>query len=256
LEVLGVIKPTLGAKKNNFIPYNTHLQKILLFSIAQDSSIGYDCLMEMLHSFVDFFVHLDRHMSSISAHYGGWTYLILFVIIFCETGLVVTPFLPGDSLLFVLGAMAALGDLQLAALILLLSVAAISGNMLNYAIGVFLSNKVLSGQAIPWVKQAYIKRTHEFFEKYGAKTIILTRFVPIIRTFAPFMAGVGSMPYRQFTIYNIIGGTGWVLVGILSGFFFGNLDFVRQHFSMVILAIVFISLIPAFLEFLKHRKSS
>src|SRR5271167_971833 len=125
------------------------------------------CAMEMLHQFIDFFLHLDRHMSSISAHYGAWTYLIVFVIIFCETGLVVTPFLPGDSLLFVLGAMAALGDLQLGLLILLLSVAAIGGNMLNYTIGVFLSNKVINHRAIPFVKQAYIKRTHEFFEKYG-----------------------------------------------------------------------------------------
>jgi len=195
-------------------------------------------------------------VSSISAHYGAWTYLILFVIIFCETGLVVTPFLPGDSLLFVLGAMAAVGDLQLTALILGLSLAAIGGNMLNYMIGVFLSNRVMNDQAIPFVKQAHIRRTHEFFERYGAKTIVITRFVPILRTFAPFMAGVGGMPYGQFTIYNIVGGTAWVLVGILSGFFFGTLPFVRKNFSLVILAIVFISLIPAGMEFIKHKKSS
>ncbi len=211
--------------------------------------------MEILHHFLDFFIHLDHHMASISAHYGAWTYLILFVIIFCETGLVVTPFLPGDSLLFVLGAMSAVGDLQLTTLILLLSLAAISGNMLNYSIGVFLSNRVINNQAIPFVKQSYIKRTHEFFEKYGAKTIVLTRFVPIIRTFAPFMAGVGSMPYVQFTIYNIVGGTAWVLVGTLCGFFFGNLPFVQKNFSLVILVIVFISLIPAVLGYLKHRRS-
>jgi len=211
--------------------------------------------LEILHHFLDFFIHLDHHMASISAHYGAWTYLILFVIIFCETGLVVTPFLPGDSLLFVLGAMSAVGDLQLTTLILLLSLAAISGNMLNYSIGVFLSNRVINNQAIPFVKQSYIKRTHEFFEKYGAKTIVLTRFVPIIRTFAPFMAGVGSMPYVQFTIYNIVGGTAWVLVGTLCGFFFGNLPFVQKNFSLVILVIVFISLIPAVLGYLKHRRS-
>jgi membrane-associated protein len=212
--------------------------------------------MEILHHFVDFFIHLDHHIAVISAHYGAWTYLILFLIIFCETGLVVTPFLPGDSLLFVLGAMAAVGDLQLAALIVFLSVAAIGGNMLNYTIGVFLSDRVLSHQSIPFIKQAYITRTHEFFEKYGAKTIIITRFVPIIRTFAPFLAGVGSMPYSKFTVYNIIGGTGWVLVGTLSGYFFGNLPFVRRNFSLVLLAIVVISLIPAVLEYLKHRKQS
>ena len=194
---------------------------------------------------------MENFVSSICAHYGAWTYLILFAIIFCETGLVVTPFLPGDSLLFVLGAMAAVGNLPLIPLVLVLSLAAIGGNMLNYTIGVFLSNRVMNHQAIPFVKQAYIQRTHEFFERYGTKTIVITRFVPILRTFAPFMAGVGSMPYGKFTIYNIVGGTAWVLVGILSGFFFGNLPFARKNFSWVILAIVFISLIPAALEYLK-----
>ena len=212
--------------------------------------------MEIIHSFVDFFVHLDHHIASISAQYGVWTYLIVFAIIFCETGLVIIPFLPGDSLLFVLGAMAAVGDMQLVTLILILSFAAISGNMLNYSIGSLLSSRVLKGQPIPFVKQAYITRTHEFFVQYGAKTIIITRFVPILRSFAPFMAGVGSMPYGKFTVYNVVGGTAWVLIGILSGFFFGNLPFVRDHFSMVILAIVFISLIPAVLEYLKARRHS
>ena len=212
--------------------------------------------MEILHQLMDFFVHLDRHVASLSSHYGAWTYLILFVIIFCETGLVVTPFLPGDSLLFVLGAMAAVGDLQLTVLILGLSLAAISGNMLNYTIGTFLSNRVLNNQAIPFIKQAHIKRTHKFFEKYGAKTIIITRFIPILRTFAPFMAGVGGMPYVRFTIYNMIGGIAWVLVGTLSGFYFGNLPFVRQNFSLVVLAIVVISLIPAAIEFIRHKNTS
>ncbi len=169
-------------------------------------SFSYDYPMEILHPGVDFIVHLDRHILSISAHYGAWTYLILFVIIFCETGRVVTPFLPGDSLLFVLGALAAVGDMQLTILIIGLSLAAISGNIVNYTVGVYLSNKVINNHAIPFVKQSYIKRTHDFFEKYGAKTIILTRFVPIIRTFAPFLAGVGKMPYIKFTIYNIVGG--------------------------------------------------
>lgn len=211
--------------------------------------------MEFIHHCLDFFIHLDHHMASISAHYGALTYLILFLIIFCETGLVVTPFLPGDSLLFVLGAMAALGDLQLPALIVILSIAAISGNMLNYSIGLFLSKQVINKQAIPFVKQAYIDRTHEYFEKYGAKTIIITRFIPLIRTFAPFMAGVGSMPYGRFITYNIVGGTAWVLVGIFSGYFFGNLPFVQKNFSLVILGIVVISLIPAVIEYLKHKKS-
>jgi len=211
--------------------------------------------MEFIHHLIDLFMHLDRHMASVTAHYGAWTYGIVFVIIFCETGLVVTPFLPGDSLLFVLGALAAAGDLQLGLLLVLLSIAAIGGNMLNYTIGVFLSSRVLAHQDIPFVKKSYIDRTHEFFEEYGAKTIIITRFVPIIRTFAPFMAGVGNMPYGKFTIYNFIGGAAWVLVGVLSGFFFGHLPFVQKNFSLVILAIVFISLIPAVLEYLKHQKS-
>jgi membrane-associated protein len=198
---------------------------------------------------------MENFVSSICTHYGIWAYLILFIIIFCETGLVVTPFLPGDSLLFVLGAMAAVGDLQLPVLILCLSLAAISGNMLNYTIGVSLSSRVMNNQAIPFVKQAYIKRTNEFFMRYGAKTIVITRFVPILRTVAPFMAGVGGMPYGKFTIYNIVGGTAWVLVGLLSGFFFGNLPFARHHFSSVILVIVFISLIPAALEYLKLLRS-
>ena len=198
---------------------------------------------------------MENFVSSICAHYGAWAYLAMFAIIFCETGLVVTPFLPGDSLLFVLGTMAALGDLQLAALILTLSIAAISGNMLNYSIGLFLSKQVINKQAIPFVKQAYIDRTHEYFEKYGAKTIIITRFIPLIRTFAPFMAGVGSMPYGRFITYNIVGGTAWVLVGIFSGYFFGNLPFVQKNFSLVILGIVVISLIPAVIEYLKHKKS-
>jgi membrane-associated protein len=209
--------------------------------------------MEILHQGADFFIHLDRHISSVAAQWGPWTYLIMYAIIFCETGLVVTPFLPGDSLLFVLGAMASKGDLQLTVLLLSLSVAAIGGNMLNYSIGVLLSNRVINNHAIPFVKQAYIKRTHDFFDKFGAKTIIISRFVPIIRSFAPFLAGVGGMSYARFSIYNIAGGTAWVMVGVLSGFFFGNLPFVRKNFSLVILAIVIISLIPAVLEYLKHK---
>ncbi|MBF0511196.1 MAG: DedA family protein [Candidatus Omnitrophica bacterium] len=210
--------------------------------------------MSVLHHYIDFFLHLDKSMASLTGHFGPWIYVLLFMIIFCETGLVVTPFLPGDSLLFVLGAMSAQGDLKLILLLVLLSLAAISGNMLNYTIGVLLSEKILNNQKIPFIKQAYIERTHQFFEKYGAKTIVITRFVPVIRTFAPFMAGVGSMPYVKFSVYNVIGGVSWVLIGVLSGFYFGNLPWVRHNFSLVILAIVIISLIPAVIEFIKHRK--
>lgn len=209
--------------------------------------------MEFLHSAVDFFLHLDHHMASIVAAYGLWTYALLFMIIFAETGFVVTPFLPGDSLLFVLGALAAQGSLNLLLVIGLLSAAAILGNMANYAIGRLLAQRILNNQAIPFVKQEHINRTQEFYATYGAKTIIITRFVPIIRTFAPFLAGVGYMPYPKFTAYNVAGGLLWVLIGTLSGFFFGNLPFVQKNFSLVILAIVVISLIPAALEFFKIR---
>jgi len=210
--------------------------------------------MEIFKEFLNNFLHLDHTISMVTAHWGGWTYALVFIIIFCETGLVVTPFLPGDSLLFVLGALAAGGALNLTLLIIVLSAAAVGGNIANYSIGVLLAQRVVNRQHIPFVKQAYIQRTHEFFEKYGAKTIVITRFVPIIRTFAPFLAGVGSMPYGKFTTYNTVGGVLWVLVGVLSGYFFGNLPFVRHNFSLVILAIVVISLIPAALEFLKHKR--
>ncbi len=209
--------------------------------------------MEIIKDFINTFLHLDQSISIVTAHWGAWTYVLVFVIIFSETGLVVTPFLPGDSLLFVLGALAADGNLHLMLLILVLSAAAVSGNMVNYTIGGLLAERVINRQHIPFVKQVYIQRTHTFFEKYGAKTIVITRFVPIIRTFAPFLAGVGSMPYGKFTTYNTIGGVLWVLVGTLSGYFFGNLPFVRQNFSLVILAIVVISLIPAACELLKHK---
>jgi len=212
--------------------------------------------VDFIKNFVHGLLHLDHSISALSAQWGPWTYVILFIIIFSETGLVIAPFLPGDSLLFVLGALSADGNLQLITVILVLSAAAIFGNMLNYIIGARLAQQVLLRRHIPFVKQAYIDRTHLFFERYGAKTIIITRFIPIIRTFAPFLAGVGSMPYGKFTTYNAVGGTLWVLVGTLSGYFFGHLEFVRHHFSFVILAIVIISLVPVVIEFLKHKYSS
>lgn len=210
--------------------------------------------MEAIKSFIDLFVHLDHNVAQLAVHYGQWIYAIVFFIIFAETGFVITPFLPGDSLLFVLGALAAQESLNLGLLLVLLSVAAISGNMVNYSVGRFLSAKVLGDSHIPFIKKKYLARTHTFYEKYGAKTIIITRFVPIVRTFAPFLAGVGSMSYKKFTLYNIAGGLLWVAVGVMSGFFFGNLPFVSEHFSLVVLVIVVLSLVPAVLEFLKHRK--
>ena len=211
--------------------------------------------MELIKSFIDIFVHLDHHVAELAVHYGVWIYGILFAIIFSETGFVVTPFLPGDSLLFVLGALAAKGSLRLDVLLLLLSSAAILGNMVNYSIGRLLAAKILNNERVPFIKQEYITRTQDFYVKYGAKTIILTRFVPIIRTFAPLLAGVGGMSYRTFTTYNIAGGLLWVLVGLFAGYFFGNLRFVSEHFSLVVLGIVVISLIPALLEYFNHRSA-
>lgn len=210
--------------------------------------------MEIIKSFVDLFLHLDSHMAQMVAQYGQWIYAIVFAVVFCETGLVITPFLPGDSLLFVLGALAAQGSLELKFLIPLLIVAAIAGDALNYQIGRRLASSVLENKKLPFIKKEYLDRTREYFEKYGTKTIIIARFIPIVRTFAPFMAGVGKMPYTTFTLFNVAGGIFWVLAGVFAGFFFGNLPFVSEHFSLVVLAIVAISLIPAVLEFMKHRK--
>ena len=209
--------------------------------------------MEFINQCISLFLHLDTHLSAVIASFGMWTYALLFLIIFCETGLVVTPFLPGDSLLFALGALAAQNTLNLPVLLILLSVAAILGNMLNYSVGHFLGPKVLGRKKLKFIKQEYLNRTHQFFEKYGGKTIILTRFVPIIRTFAPFLAGVGLMPYLKFLAYNVIGGTLWVVSFLLLGYFFGNLAVVQKNFSLVILAIIVISMIPAAVEFLRAR---
>ncbi len=212
--------------------------------------------MEILHTFIDLFLHIDHHIAALINNYGTITYIILFAIIFCETGLVILPFLPGDSLLFILGAFAAKGDLNLSLLLVLLSVAAILGNIVNYAVGRVLAQRILNQQAIPFIKKKHLEQTASFYAKHGAKTIIITRFVPIVRTIAPFMAGVGSMPYRTFINYNIIGGLLWVVVGTVSGFLFGNLPWVSKNFSIVVVGIVALSLVPVVLEFLKHNKDS
>lgn len=212
--------------------------------------------MDILVHFFSFFIHLDQHMSEFVAHYGTWTYLLFFMIIFCETGLVVTPFLPGDSLLFVAGTLAALGSLELKWLLGLLIAAAILGNMLNYSVGRLLAQKVLRKDHIHFVKPQHIERTHEFFEKYGGKAIIITRFVPIIRSFAPFLAGAGAMSYRKFFIYNVLGALLWVLPFSLAGYFFGNIPAVKKQFTLVVFAIILISLLPVIFEYYQHKKSS
>jgi membrane-associated protein len=209
--------------------------------------------MDLIHWFVDFFLHLDQHLAEVIQRYGTSTYALLFLIVFLETGLVVTPLLPGDSLLFAAGSFAGLGVLRLWPLFFLLCAAAILGDTVNYAIGARLGPKVFHYPKSRFFNPEHLKKTHAFYEKYGGKTIIIARFVPIVRTFAPFVAGIGAMSYAHFLGYNVIGGVLWVSVCLFSGYFFGNLPFVKQNFSVVVLAIVFISVLPAVIEYLKHR---
>lgn len=210
--------------------------------------------MELILNLIDLFLHLDKYLAEIIPQYGTLTYLLLFGIIFMETGLVVTPFLPGDSLLFAAGALAAIdGTLNIVYLLLILSAAAILGDTVNYWIGHYIGPRAFSG-TVPFLKKEYLNRTHAFYEKHGGKTIILARFVPIVRTFAPFVAGVGAMTYSHFISYNFIGGILWVLLFTLFGYFFGNLPFVQDNFSIVVIAIILISVMPAVYEFIKSRR--
>lgn len=211
--------------------------------------------MELIQNLFDIFIHLDEYLGEIIRNYGTWTYALLFLIIFMETGFVVTPFLPGDSLLFAAGTFAGMGDLNVVVLIILLVIAAILGDTINYWIGHFIGPKAFSGN-IRFLKKEYLERTHEFYEKHGGKTIILARFIPIIRTFAPFVAGVGAMTYWRFITYNIVGGIVWVLIFTLGGYFFGNIPAVQENFTLVILAIIFISVLPGIIEFLRERSRS
>jgi len=212
--------------------------------------------MEMILKFFDILLHLDKYINVVIQDYGQWTYLILFLIVFCETGLVVTPFLPGDSLLFVAGAFAALGSLNLVWVLVLLSVAAILGDTINYWVGNFIGPKVFQMQNSRIFKKEYLDRTHQFYEKYGPITIVIGRFVPIIRTFAPFLAGVGSMTYGKFLTYNVVGGLLWIFSFTLGGYFFGNLPFVKKNFTLVIFAIIIISVMPTVIEYFRQRKAA
>jgi len=205
---------------------------------------------------LDIVLHLDRHLHDLTQDYGAWTYAILFVIVFCETGLVVTPFLPGDSLLFAAGAIASLGSLDVWLLGLLLTIAAIAGDTVNYHLGYYLGPKVLRAETNWLFNRKHLDRTHRFFERYGGKTIILARFVPIVRTFAPFVAGVGAMRYRRFLAYNVIGGIIWVVGFVTAGYLFGNLPFVKRNFSLVILAIIFVSVLPMLWEWWSNRRAA
>ncbi|WP_293765774.1 DedA family protein [uncultured Aquitalea sp.] len=209
----------------------------------------------MLTFLIDFILHIDTHLAQLVVDYGVWIYAILFLIIFCETGLVVTPFLPGDSLLFVAGALAAMGKMDVHLLTGSLILAGILGNTVNYTIGRYLGNALL--QRYPkLIKPEYLAKTHAFYDKHGGKTIIFTRFVPIIRTFAPFVAGIGSMGYRQFTVYNVAGAVLWVAGFTYAGYFFGNLPFVRKNLELLIFGIIFVSFLPAIIEFWRHKRAA
>lgn len=210
--------------------------------------------MEILSLFLGFILHIDKHLDQIITIYGAVTYAILFLIIFLETGVVFTPFLPGDSLLFAAGAFAALGSLNIFILLAILIIAAILGDTSNYWIGHFFGEKILSHPRSP-ISEEHLKKTEEFFKKHGGKTIILARFVPIVRTFAPFVAGAGQMNYSKFIFFNVLGGIAWVLIFTLTGYLFGNIPFVKKNFSLVILVIIFISLVPTGFEFFKNKKS-
>lgn len=203
--------------------------------------------MELITNLFEYMLHLDVHLQQLIAQYGVWTHLILFTIIFVETGVVIMPFLPGDSLLFMSGALAASGALKLPLLIVLLIAAAILGDTVNYWIGNYLGARAFDGRS-RFFKPAHLKRTEAFFEKYGGKTIILARFVPIVRTVAPFVAGMGSMSYGRFLTYNVLGGAAWVLIFLLAGYFFGGLPVVQENFSLVLVAVIFLSLVPIILE--------
>jgi membrane-associated protein len=209
--------------------------------------------MEMIADFIGLFTHLDQHLNLIIRNFGAWTYVIVFLIVFCETGLVITPLLPGDSLLFALGTFAAIGALELELLLGLLSLAAVAGDAVNYSVGRILGPRIFRGENVRFLKKEYLDRTHKFYETYGGKTIFLARFVPIIRTFAPFVAGIGSMTYWRFASYNILGGVSWIAVFVLGGYYFGNLAFVKQNFTLIIVAIIFISILPAVIELVRQR---
>ena len=207
--------------------------------------------MEFLAFILDLFLHIDEHLKAIINQYGVWTYALLFFVIFLETGFVITPFLPGDSLLFAAGTFAALGSLNILLLLALLMIAAILGDSVNYWIGHSLGDRAYTTK---WVRKDYLDRTHAFFEKHGGKTIFLARFVPIVRTFAPFVAGIGRMSYGYFLSYNISGGITWVALFALAGYFFGNIPFIRRNFEFVIVAIILISIVPIIYEWIKAKQ--
>jgi membrane-associated protein len=212
--------------------------------------------MEIITNLIDFILHLDKHLNYIIEGSGLWCYLIFFLVIFAETGLVVTPFLPGDSLLFALGTLAAAAGspLKVSWLFVALSLAAVLGDSANYSVGKYFGRVILKHEGAWFLKKEHIERTHRFYEKYGAKTIVIARFVPIVRTFAPFIAGVGKMTYLRFFSYNVIGGLLWVTLFVFGGFFFGNIPVIKRNFTLVIFAIIIISILPAVIEVIRQKR--
>ena len=208
--------------------------------------------MELIYTFIDIFMHLDKHLGGVIQNYGVWTYLILFLIIFCETGLVVTPILPGDSLLFAAGAFAATGSFHVLWLFVLLTIAAVLGDTVNYWVGKYLGDRI-EEKNLRFINREYLDKTHQFYERHGGKTIIIARLMPIIRTFAPFVAGVGKMNYFRFISYNVVGGVVWIASFVFGGYYFGNIPMVKKNFTLVILAIIFLSILPGIVEFIRHR---
>ena len=212
--------------------------------------------MEFFSFIIDFILHIDQHLTELAAQYGVWIYGILFLIIFCETGLVVMPLLPGDSLLFAAGSIAAIGEMNIHLMVVLLIIAAILGDAVNFMIGKFFGEKLFANPNSKIFKQSHLQKTQQFYAKHGGKTIILARFIPIVRTFAPFVAGMGHMTYHHFLAYNVIGGVLWVTIFSYLGYFFGNLPIVKDNLSLVLIAIIELSILPGIIEIIRHKRAA
>ena len=212
--------------------------------------------MEFFSFIIDFILHIDQHLTELAAQYGVWIYGILFLIIFCETGLVVMPLLPGDSLLFAAGSIAAIGEMNIHLMVVLLIIAAILGDAVNFVIGKYFGEKLFSNPNSKIFKQSHLQKTQQFYAKHGGKTIILARFIPIVRTFAPFVAGMGHMTYHHFLAYNVIGGVLWVTIFSYLGYFFGNLPIVKDNLSLVLIAIIVLSILPGIIEIIRHKRAA
>ena len=212
--------------------------------------------MEFFSFIIDFILHIDQHLTELAAQYGVWIYGILFLIIFCETGLVVMPLLPGDSLLFAAGSIAAIGKMNIHLMVVLLIIAAILGDAVNFMVGKFFGEKLFANPNSKIFKQSHLQKTQQFYAKHGGKTIILARFIPIVRTFAPFVAGMGHMTYHHFLAYNVIGGVLWVTIFSYLGYFFGNLPIVKDNLSLVLVAIIVLSILPGIVEIIRHKRAA